>query len=251
VPLDDTRAVLLDLGDTLVRAHPSWAGVYQQGLREWGIEVDSDDLERALHAATQSGAWSFEGPFEASEEASFERVKEFDSAALASLGYDDLDDAVFRSIESAFARASAWHVFPDVVPAVEALSAAGLRLAVVSNWLWGGTELIHTLELARLFDALIISAHVGYQKPHQRIFEHALEVLGAEPGTAIHVGDNYQADVVGARRVGIRPVLIDRRSADPARARSELGEPELPVVRDLFELLDLLGIRRPAATRSA
>jgi putative hydrolase of the HAD superfamily len=154
-------------------------------------------------------------------------------------------------VEVAFSRASAWHVFADVEPAVEALTAAGLRLAVVSNWLWGGSELIHTLELARHFEALIISARVGYQKPHPRIFEHALEVLDAEPGTAVHVGDNYRADVVGARRVGITPVLIDRRGADAARASLEHGEPDLPLVRDLFELLDLLGVDRPAAARTA
>jgi REG-2-like HAD superfamily hydrolase len=241
----------LDLGDTLLRAHPSWAAVYRQGLSEWGIDVPEDVLEQALLEATKAGSWAFEGPFEASEEASFARVKEFDSAVLASLGQRELAEDVFRSIEAAFERASAWHVFPDVVPAVEGLRDAGIRLAVISNWLWGAPELLHALELTRHFEALVISARVGYQKPHPGIFEHALAVMQAKPASALHVGDNYQADVVGARRVGISPVLIDRRARGADRLREEYADPELPVISDLNGLLDLLGVSHPAVARSA
>lgn len=244
--------LFLDVGDTLIRAHPSWAGVYRIGLAEAGIDVDEQELETALREATQTGAWSFEGPFEATAEASFERVKEFDAGVLAALGRADLSDDVFVLIESAFDQRSSWFVFPDVQPAVEALAAAGVRMAIVSNWLWGGPELLHDLELARHFEALVISARVGYQKPHAGIFRHALERMNVAPERAIHVGDNYQADVMGARHLGITPVFIDRRSEDPARVREENSDPDLPVIRDLFELLDLLAIPRPAAAlRSA
>ena len=245
------EVVFFDLGDTLVRAHPSWAGVYLLGLAESGIEVDEDELSGALLEATRSGSWTFEGPFEASEQASYERIKEFDAAVLASLGHRDLSDDVFRNVELAFERATSWHVFPDVLPAVEALRGAGIRLGVISNWLWGGPELLHALRLASHFEALVISARVGYQKPHPGIFVHALELMGVAPSRAVHVGDNYRSDVVGARRVGITPVLIDRGHADPARLRSEHGETELAVVHDLLEMLDLLGIARPLATQRA
>jgi putative hydrolase of the HAD superfamily len=246
------EVLFLDVGDTLIRAHPSWAGVYAIGLAEAGIDVDEQALETALREATQTGAWSFEGPFEATAEASFERIKEFDAGVLAALGHPDLPDEVFQLIESAFERRSSWFVFPDVQPVVEALAAAGIRMAIVSNWLWGAPELLHDLELARHFETLVISARVGYQKPHAGIFEHALEQMVVAPARAMHVGDNYQADVIGARKLGITPVLIDRRSEDPARVRDENSDPDLLVIRDLFELLDLLAIPRPAtALRTA
>lgn len=238
--------LFLDVGDTLIRAHPSWAGVYLIGLADAGIQVDEAELEAALRKATEGGSWAFEGPFEATEEASFERIKEFDGQVLASLGHPDLADEVFQRIEAAFEQRSAWLVYPDVPIAIEALAAAGIRMAVVSNWLWGAPELLHHLELASHFETLTISARVGYQKPHAGIFRHALEKMGADPARTIHVGDNYQADVVGARRAGITPVLIDRRSDDPARVREENSDPGLPVIRDLLELLDLLGVPRPA-----
>ena len=245
------QVVFFDLGDTLIRAHPSWAGVYRLGLADAGIEVDEGELERALADATRAGGWALDGPFEATAEASFERIKQFDAAVLASLGHPDLPDAVFRRVEAAFLERSAWYVYPDVVPAIEGLAAAGLRMAIISNWLWGGHELLHSLELARHFEALVISARVGYNKPHPQIFEHALAALEVAPVDALHVGDSYQADVVGARGVGITPVLIDRRQPDGARVREGYDDPELPIVGDLFELLDLLGVPHAVESRSA
>jgi putative hydrolase of the HAD superfamily len=239
--------IFLDVGDTLIRAHPSWAAVYRQGLLDEGIDVSEKDLERALLEETQRSPWWLsEEPFEATEAVSFARIVEFDRAVLGRVGYSDLPERAFRRIEDAFARRSAWHVFPDVMPALDALKAAGLGLCVISNFVWGGPELIHDLELARHFDALVISARVGFQKPNEGIFRHALEAMRTEPSRAMHIGDSYKADVQGARRLGIEAVLIDRSGRPPAQARAELGDPDLPVVTDLFELLDLLGIERPA-----
>lgn len=244
------EVVFLDVGDTMIRAHPSWAAIYRLGLADVGIEVAEEELERVLLEETRSGWWLFEDPFEPTEEESFTRIKAFDSAVLARLGHPDLPDDVFRSIEAAFARRSAWYVYPDVVPAVEAMRTAGLRLGVISNFVWGGPELIHDLELARHFEVLVVSARVGFQKPHRGIFEHALSAMGVPADRALHVGDSYKGDVIGARRVGITPILIDRNSDDPARVRQEHDDPELMVVRDLFELLDVLGIARPATTEA-
>ena len=241
------EVVFLDVGDTLIRAHPSWAAVYRQGLLDEGIDLAAKQLERALLEETRASPWWLsEEPFDPSEENSFARVVEFDRAVLARLGYEDLPERAFRRIEDAFARRSAWYVFPDVLPALDALRANDIRLCVISNFVWGAPELIHDLELAAHFEALVISARVGFQKPNEGIFRHALEVMSVEPARALHVGDSYRADVLGARRVGIGCVLIDRSGTDPARVREEREDPDLPVVTDLFELLDLLGIERPA-----
>lgn len=240
------EVLFLDVGDTLIRAHPSWAAVYRQGLLEFGIDINEKDVERALLHETQAGAWWLsEEPFEATPEESFARIVKFDAAVLARLGHGGLSEDVFRRIEDAFARRSAWYVFPDVVPALDAMSSASLRLCVISNFVWGGVELIHDLELARHFEALVISARVGFQKPNEGIFRHALELMRVDPSRALHVGDSYRADVLGARRLGVNAVLIARDENDPARLTQEHDDPDLAVVTDLFELLDLLGIERP------
>ncbi len=81
------EVVFFDVGDTLIRAHPSWAGVYRAGLAEFGIAASETDLERALLEETEAGAWwNIEDPFEPSEENSYERIKRFDLAVLARIG---------------------------------------------------------------------------------------------------------------------------------------------------------------------
>jgi putative hydrolase of the HAD superfamily len=241
------EVVFLDVGDTLIRAHPSWAGVYHQGLLESGIDISEKDLERALLHETQTGAWwNIEDPFEPTEENSWQRIVAFDRAVLGRAGHADMADDVFRRIEDAFARRSAWYVFPDAMPSLDSLRANNIRLCIISNFVWGAPELIHDLELTSHFEALVISARVGFQKPNSGIFNVALERMKVEPANAWHVGDSYRADVIGARRVGINGVLIDRSGTEPARAREQHDDAQLMVITDLFELLDLLEIERPA-----
>lgn len=240
------EAIFFDVGDTLIRAHPSWAAVYRQGLLEVGIDVSETELERALLEETQAEPWWLsEDPFEPTEENSYARIVEFDAAVLRRVGLAELNDDAFRRIEEAFARRSAWYVFPDVMPALDALRAAGLRMGVISNFVWGGPELIHDLELAGHFDSVTVSARVGFQKPNEGIFRHALNSLGVTPDRALHIGDSYRADIVGARRLGIEAVLIDRGGTDLARVRDKHQDPALTVVGDLYGLLDLIGVERP------
>ncbi len=70
-------------------------------------------------------------------------------------------------------------------------------------------ELLDQVELRPYFDLVLASGEVGVHKPEPGIFYAALERLDAEAKRSIYVGDNYWADVVGARRAGIAPVLFD------------------------------------------
>ncbi|HWH23931.1 MAG TPA: HAD-IA family hydrolase [Candidatus Limnocylindria bacterium] len=247
IPRSESRpaVVFLDVGDTLVRAHPSWADIYNAVLREFGMSVEPAAFRRAW---TDLFVWQPDGPFEATEEASFARIKELDGRILAHLGYPDLPDEFFHALDRAFSARSAWFVFDDVVPALDALRAAGIRLGVISNWTWAAPELLHDLELASHFETLVISARVGFNKPNPGIFRHALELMDVEPAAALHVGDSYQADIVGASAVGMAAVLI-ARDEDAAVPSAEAAD--VPVIRDLYGLLDLLGIARPASEVAA
>jgi len=236
--------VLLDVGDTMARANPSWRDVYATVFAAHGIEADAEDFEVAFREAWAE--WAHEGPFEATEEASFQRFMALDQLVFDRLGYPGLPESFFRDVDQAFRQRTAFYVFPDVIPALDAMQASGLRLGVVSNWGWAAPELLQTLELARHFEIMSISARVGYQKPHAAIFEHALDLLDVAPDQAIHIGDDPEADILGARRAGIEPVLIDRhgRTDTPLGHEAEAGE--VAVVADLGQLLDLLGVQRPA-----
>ncbi len=234
--------MFLDVGDTLMRADPSWPAVYLSALSQHGITPAAEELGAALkEAAGDLGEAS--APFETSADASYSRIVAFDQRVLASLGHPELPDEVFRSIHAAFRERAAWHVYPDVEPSLRQLRDEGIRLAIISNWLWEAPELFHEVGLAAHFEQLIVSARLGYDKPHPEIFRRALELMDVSPEQAIHVGDSYPADVLGARAAGITPVLIVRSVSDFARFISaKPPEDDVPVITDLYGLLDLIGL---------
>jgi putative hydrolase of the HAD superfamily len=212
-------AVFFDMGSTLSYQEPTREVLLVGFLHQQGFERSPQDLRRALLAAdTWWHEWTQQNPFGWRDEKLRVSMRlQYRQVFLAALGLDAspelraaLDDAWSGSI---MRRHNA--IFPDVMPTLHAMRAQGLRLAIVSNW--DESLLSHTdeLGLTPLFETIVGSLAVGYEKPHKRIFEIALERLALAPEDVIHVGDMYVSDVVGARRAGIRPVLLDRYDLMP------------------------------------
>jgi FMN phosphatase YigB (HAD superfamily) len=242
-PTPPVRAVFLDVGGTVMEPNPSWEHVYALALAEYGVKIPIERLEEALRYVYRHGGWGLEGGFEPDEEASFRRSVELDRQALERLGVTELPDAFYRRLGDMFMVTSHWHVFPDAYAALEGLDRRGLTVGAVSNWVWTLPELLHALDLVRHFAFIAASARVGYEKPHPGIFEWALERAGAAPAEVIHVGDHIDADVAGARALGIEAVLIDR----PKRYRPDEVPDGVAVIHSLEELLPLVDARLPAA----
>lgn len=237
------RAVFLDIGDTVMRPNPSWEHVYAIAFEEYGIKVEIEALYAALRRAYHHGGFGFEAGFEPTEETSFARTMQIDSAALADLGFAPMPESFFRRLSDLFMVTANWHVFADSKPALAALRERGLVVGAVSNWVWQLPELLHALDLVSHFDFIAASSRIGFEKPHPEIFRWALEQARVAPAEAIHVGDHLDADVAGARGVGIQPVLIDRRDRF---ATTDVPE-NTPLIRNLSELIPIVDARLPAS----
>ncbi len=135
-----------------------------------------------------------------------------------------------------------WQVYPDTLPVLAALSTAGYRLAVLTN---GIEALQHAklqaLELTPYFHAVVCADTVGAGKPDPRIFHATAQRLGVDPGACWHVGDQIQADGVGAVSSGMRAIIIDRRDRQPVEGITTLDS--------LDGLLQLVGL--PSGTAAA
>ncbi len=107
----------------------------------------------------------------------------------------------------------------------------GFRLGVISNAEGQIRRLIAHAGLETTFDTVLDSHEVGFQKPDLRIFKKGLDDLNVTPAEAVHVGDLFEADVVGARAAGILPVLVDRDGRYP--------EANCLRVKNVAELKDL------------
>jgi len=125
----------------------------------------------------------------------------------------------------------------DLAPAAlgQRLRPDGVRLAVVSNSNGTVAELLRVVGLAGHVDAVVDSRIVGVEKPDPRIFHHAAAVLEVLPEEAVHVGDLYSVDVLGARAAGCRAILLDPAGAWTAADCPKAAD--LPAAARLIEAM--------------
>lgn len=123
-------------------------------------------------------------------------------------------------------------LYDDVLPALATLSVR-YRLFAVSN----GNADLGAIGLARYFERSLAARDAGVLKPDPRIFTMLLESAGVAARNALHVGDDPEADVEGARKAGIRSVWVNRQGVDWPTPLPRPGH----VVASLDELVSLLG----------
>jgi len=214
-------AVFLDALGTLVRLE-SPAPRLQASLRaRVGLDVDDDLAAAAMRAEMRYYAANC--------------IRARDDASLAALRLECADvladtlgvGVVGAELLPCLTDAIAFRLYDDVAPALAELHAAGLRLAVVSNWDVSLVPVLERLGIGDRFEAVVHSAGVGASKPDPKVFETALRELDLPPEAVLHVGDDPVNDLEGARRAGIRAILIDRqgrhRSGEAIASLEELA----------------------------
>ncbi len=102
------------------------------------------------------------------------------------------------------------HLNPEARPVLKELKEAGLKIGLISNAARSAStygRMMRSFGISHYFDSLTISCEVGYLKPRREIFSSALQSLDVRPREALHVGDLFKADVVGASSHGMNAAL--------------------------------------------
>ena len=232
----DIEVVFFDVGNTLLRPHPSMVAICRHVLEQFGYSASDDELRRGITAADryyEERYWA-DDSFWSNEEDASKMWSEMYALLLEEIGIDGDRHVMGRALYDYFGHGDRWRTFPDVVPVFERLRGEGFRLGLISNWDSRLAKLCFDMGLDRYLESVVSSASIGLIKPDPHIFDVALDRMGVSPQSAIHVGDHYYADVLGARSVGIFPVLIDRWDSGHTA--------DCPVISDLYGLLPLLGL---------
>ncbi len=131
----------------------------------------------------------------------------------------------------AWEEAQHFELFDDVLPALEAVRAHGLKIGLLSNTARDLDDFVahHGLRV----DATLTSRVHGKTKPHVAIFTRMLELLGVAPAEAVMVGDTLEDDVRGAEAIGMRALLLDRDGRYPGIAGRLDDLRELPAALGL------------------
>jgi putative hydrolase of the HAD superfamily len=136
-----------------------------------------------------------------------------------------------------------WSLVPEgLVDALAALRAAGVRVAIVSNSEGQLEPLLVDLGVRGVLDLVVDSGIVGVEKPDPRIFRIALDRFEVAPARALHLGDVYATDVLGARAAGVRVALVDPHGHLAGR------HPDVPRVPGAREVATVLREARSART---
>ena len=218
----DVKCVFFDVGNTLIYPLPSVGEAYAHALRKGGIEADAHEVEQHFRRAwtTLRVHHGSEGLCYGSTEAEARRWwRKVVMSTLEHFGTLDDPGLAFEQIWNHFASPEAWRVFPDAVPALEKLKKRGIGVGLISNWDSRLPSLLRGLGIRDAFDVAVVSFQIGVEKPDPRIFRNALSKCCLPPERAVHVGDNYHEDVLGARAAGMRAVLLRRGEGMPNDSR--------------------------------
>ena len=227
-----TRAVFFDVDFTLIHPRPMFLGEgYRAFAARYGMDIDAAKFRQAVAGAAPLLDAPEDVPYAAEIFVLYtRRIVEGMGGAGPTL------DACAREMYAEWAAYQHFELYDEVPDVLRELSAAGLRIGLISNSHRCLASFQSHFELQGLISATVSSSDHGFMKPHPSIFAAALQLVDAQPAEAVMVGDSLKQDVEGAIRAGMRGVLL-RRGDAPAAGAAELG---VPVIRSLRELPALL-----------
>ena len=210
-PPSPFRGVILD-----------WGGVMTNPIRDMvAVWLDDEDVDHAHYAAVMrpwvTGAYDQNGdtnPIHALERGEC-TVEEFELLLASRIARRNGVQVVAEGLLTRMFAGSTMAV--PMQAAVQAIRAAGLRTALLSNS-WGMADYPRHL-FPGMFDVVVISGEVGMRKPEERIFQHAAGLLGLDPAECVFV-DDIEANTQAAEAIGMTAILHH----DPVTTLAQLGE---------------------------
>jgi putative hydrolase of the HAD superfamily len=231
------KTILFDLDGTLRLNQPSgWEFIIPHALT-LGLPVQPGSRQRAARWEHEywAGSPDLSADLSAYPEGTREFWRNYSRRQLVSLGADEqrageLAPLLSKYMEENYRPESV--PAPAVEPALQSLKQAGFKLGVVSNRDNPFADELERIGLGAYFDFSMAGGEVRMFKPEPGIFEVALRRIGSSAPEAVYVGDNYYADVVGARNAGLHPVLYDPHGIYP--------DADCAVMQSFGQLTDIL-----------
>jgi len=208
------KAVFFDWFNTLADFEPPRYQLYQQALQEFGIEIAPQKIIRGILLADQyymeeNSKLSIE---KRDPKEQLQVYLHYPHSILAEAGVEaprEVPQQLLKVVRQQF-KGEAFALFNDALPTLKALKQQGIILGLITNLNKDVSAMCRELGLAPYLDFVVTPQEVGADKPQPPIFLAALDRARTDAASAAHVGDQYNVDVVGARGVGITPILIDR-----------------------------------------
>jgi HAD superfamily hydrolase (TIGR01549 family) len=230
------RAIFYDLDGTLRMNVPNGWRAFADFAEEFGLKSSSEDR---LRIARWEHYYFAESPEIRSDRVSFTDSPSFwenySRRQLAVLGANpeqvsELAPKLHQRMTDAYRPLD---IIPDdLVETLGTLKEQGYLLGVLSNRSESYSGYLAERGLSEFFNLAVFAGEAGLYKPDPGAFHYLLDRAGVSADASIYVGDNYYADVVGAREAGMSPVLLDVNNLFEA--------PGCPVIQSHSQIIQLL-----------
>ena len=211
------KAIFFDFYNTLAHFYPTLDEIQKAVCQELGIETTTSGIRAGYAVADDYMSYqNAQTPLNTmSKEDRNNFFQEYERLVLEGTGLN-VTPQLARQVWSIASRVPKdFKLFDEVPQILKILKEFDMTVGVISNLHQNMSDIHKKLGLDKYLDFTITSEEIGWEKPHPLIFEAALKRAGVESGQAIHVGDQYISDVLGAQKVGIKPILIDRGNFYP------------------------------------
>ena len=209
------RVIFLDAVGTLFGVAGSVGQQYGHVARQFGVVADDNRLNQEFFKAFQAASPCVFPGITDSELQQYEyewwrtiALETFEAAEVANQISDF--SAFFQQLYNYFATAAPWEVYPDTLKTLCTWRGLGIELGIISNFDTRLYRVLKELDLVDFFQGVTLSTEVGAAKPNPLVFAAALHRHHCEPGEALHIGDSYQEDYMGAKKVGMQARWIKR-----------------------------------------
>lgn len=231
------KGIFFDWFNTLAHFEPPRQDSYSQAFREFGIELPPKAVTKGILTADR---YYFEENSKSpvgkrSREEQIEVYLLYPNTILNEAGINAPKETlvkVLMRVQQLY-KGVTFALFDDVLPILKILKEQNFILGLLTNLTQDINPICHKLGLEPYLNFVVSSGEVGFDKPAPRFFYVALEKARIEPEEAVHVGDQYKLDVLGARGVGITPILIDRYYVYPEVS-------DCPRIQNLSQLAEYL-----------
>jgi putative hydrolase of the HAD superfamily len=214
--------VTFDAAGTLIRLLRPPGTTYAETARLFGYDLDPDRVQDSFRRTWKTLAPPAES-VEALTDDDRSWWRDLVARTMETAGYQIVPfDRYFDTVYQAFAQPGVWELLPDVHALLLELSRLKIRLGVISNFDRRLYAILGYLGVLDAFEHIIISSEIGVRKPSPRIFRIAAQRFNVETNEMLHVGDESESDLNGARAAGLEALLVDHKSARLSRILERL-----------------------------
>jgi len=230
-----TAAVYFDAVHTLFDLEPDYAGAFARVARDFGYTVEIKQVEEALVPLLEDldRRKKSDGSHACTPESLEVEWIEFNNALFRSVGIDGDAPALSVELERRFDSGLYATVYPEAWNALDAIAAMGVATGIISNGTKGMVNCLRVLGLSERVGRVFVSALVGFEKPATEIFREAERAVGLTAERCLLIGDNYWADVAGAKRAGWEAIWLNPKSKpapEPGACREIRSLAEAPAI---------------------